>query len=688
MSHAYQWLTDRQRKNISRIIFTFSNKHIYLFLHCLSKEGMRHIHISYESFGDTTSVTSEKNDLTVDKNNVDVFCEDIAMIIRNQESILETFQATFGTMGYCGGEPISDTTVQRIFASIEDALKSRSSLLKTESLSISFASVFQSISMIRYLDPGALKSVVFSFADLVDCKDFTSFKELKDHYQIILFLRFDTVTLENIHCFNENRFIPQKSVMVERTVNKTLESQTETREVLENPLTMKLILKELDCFDFQKLRKVSSGIRYCVDNLKPDSNVKSLAICLEQHVHSTLIELTSEAHKEIKYFPANTVGCVNKHHFIGLDARTQSLKDAETILKNQKMCMEELRLVYQCFLVYLLESKDILSGNSEIFSVAFGEILRRRTAPLKTQRFAISCKHQKEVMAILPYIDPGSLKILEILFPSKQEYLKFDSSVTVKFDVKFEVDQISETEQWRKAEQLLSNYLIITTPIQQMSIVHFVNLEILVECLSSEDVFFLKTNLLGKPKFQKFRISFLASTIDEFLNELIGEPYRIVPNIKKIWYFRIPHTEYYMHISLDIHNLIYISPQLEPYCQQCDQDLVELSLANIELNYMLLQTSLYHAGNKCHGKVLGPCKKLMQTGAGHLHDYYSDLTLFKVSQCSLRVSYQFFAIHHLLSDSVALQRKIDFSALYLNFVPNILLRNVPRLSMVNGPTKK
>ncbi|PIC24542.1 hypothetical protein B9Z55_017840 [Caenorhabditis nigoni] len=132
----------------------------------------------------------------------------------------------------------------------------------------------------------------------------------------------------------------------------------------------------------------------------------------------------------------------------------------------------------------------------------------------------------------------------------------------------------------------------------------------------------------------------------------------------------------------------YISPQLEPYCQQCDQDLVELSLANIELNYMLLQTSLYHAGNKCHGKVLGPCKKLMQTGAGHLHDYYSDLTLFKVSQCSLRVSYQFFAIHHLLSDSVALQRKIDFSALYLNFVPNILLRNVPRLSMVNGPTKK
>ncbi|UMM33193.1 hypothetical protein L5515_006759 [Caenorhabditis briggsae] len=66
----------------------------------------------------------------------------------------------------------------------------------------------------------------------------------------------------------------------------------------------------------------------------------------------------------------------------------------------------------------------------------------------------------------------------------------------------------------------------------------------------------------------------------------------------------------------------YISPQLEQYCQQCVQDLVELAPTNIELNYMLLQISLYHAGNKCQGKVLEACEKLMQTQADHLHDYY------------------------------------------------------------------
>ncbi|CAO4377857.1 unnamed protein product [Caenorhabditis nigoni] len=620
---------------------------------------MQQIRISYECFGEATSVTSEKKDLTVDKNNVDVFCEDLAMIIKNQKSILDTLQALFGIMGYCGGEPISDTTAHRIFVSIEDALKSRSSLLQTKMFSMSFASVSQSISMIRYLDPEVLKSAEFLFADLVDCKGFISFEELKDIYRIILFLRFNTVTLENVHCFNElltfskmflslqivfskchfenwietvdpkfkrgadrdktslsfydfsipqksakvertptllafsetfdtvrvgfskcpfensmgmldpkfereengdeliiscsNRYTPQKLVMVERTVNETSVSKTETRKVLENPLTMKIILNELDCFDMLKLRKVSSGIRNCVDDLKPDTKIKSFTICLEQHLNSTLIELTSGADKEIKYFPANTVGLVNKHYFFGLDARTQSLKDAETILKNLKTCIEELRLVYQCFYVYNLESKDNLSGYSEIFSVAFGEILKRRSTPLKTQKFAISCKHQNEAMAILPHIDPYSLKILEILFPAKQEHLKFEKFAKVKF----EVDRISETKQWRNAEQLIGNYLIITTPIQKMSVLHFVDLEILVKRLSSEDVFYLKTNLIEIPTFQKYRISFLNSSIDESLNELIGEPYRTVPNIKKVWYFRIPDTDQYMHISLDTHNLMY-----------------------------------------------------------------------------------------------------------------------------------
>ncbi|CAP22530.1 Protein CBG01238 [Caenorhabditis briggsae] len=598
MSHAYQWLTDRQRNNISQIIFTFSNRNIYLFLLCPSAEGTHHIRIAYESFGEATSVISEKMYLAVDKNCVDVFCDDLAMIIKNQESVLNIFQASLSsrTMGNFD-EPISDTNANRISASIENALKSRSSLLWTKTLSTLFASVSQSISMIRYLDPKFLKCADFSFGDLVDCRDLICFKKLENIYRISVFLRFNTVTEENIHSFNElltfskmfvviqivfakchyenwmeildpkfkreanrdklilffhDHSIHRKSAQVERTVSETMASKTEARKILVNPLAMKLILEELDCFDVLKLRKVSSGIRNCIDELKSDPHVKSYTICLDKHHHSTLIELTSGAYKEIKYLPVKTGGCVNNHYFKKLDARAQSLKDAETILKNMKACLEELRLVYHCFSIYHLGSKDYLGWYSEKFSVAFGKILRKRSTPLKIKRFAISCKYQNEVMAILPHIDPRSLKILEILYPSKQVNLKFENIVKVRF----EVDRISETKQWRNAEQLIGNYLIITTPIQKIRILHFVNLDVLVECLSTEDVVYLKTNLLGKPIFQKFRISFLTSTIDESLNELIGEPYRTVPNIKKAWYFRIPYTEYYMHIALDIHNLI------------------------------------------------------------------------------------------------------------------------------------
>ncbi|UMM33194.1 hypothetical protein L5515_006760 [Caenorhabditis briggsae] len=140
MSHAYQWLTDRQRNNISQIIFTFSNRNIYLFLLCPSAEGTHHIRIAYESFGEATSVISEKKYLAVDKNCVDVFCDDLAMIIKNQESVLNILQASLSsrTMGNFD-EPISDTNANRISASIENALKSRSSLLRTNTLTVQYS---------------------------------------------------------------------------------------------------------------------------------------------------------------------------------------------------------------------------------------------------------------------------------------------------------------------------------------------------------------------------------------------------------------------------------------------------------------------------------------------------------------------------------------------------------------------
>ncbi|UMM37940.1 hypothetical protein L5515_009546 [Caenorhabditis briggsae] len=171
-------------------------------------------------------------------------------------------------------------------------------------------------------------------------------------------------------------------------------------------------------------------------------------------------------------------------------------------------------------------------------------------------------KSQKGIMNILPAIDENSLTTIELL--------DFSKPVTEEF--RFEVDQISQTKQWKSAEQLISKYLTIKTPIQEMNVLHFADLEILVEALSSEDVAYLKTNLLKSSSFQKFKISFLESTVDESLHTLIGQPYRIVSDSKKVWYFRIPNTDCYIHVVLNTHDVDNKNPKVITFKRVAKED--------------------------------------------------------------------------------------------------------------------
>ncbi|PIC29779.1 hypothetical protein B9Z55_021260 [Caenorhabditis nigoni] len=162
------------------------------------------------------------------------------------------------------------------------------------------------------------------------------------------------------------------------------------------------------------------------------------------------------------------------------------------------------------------------------------------------------------MMEILPAIDISSLKIIELLHPVvKYRYPNNE-------EMPFEVNQLSKTDQWQNDEQLISKYITITTSIQKMKILHFANLEILVKKLSSRDVNYLRTNLLESTAFQKFKISFWKSKIDESIHQMIGEPYRNFSDLKKVWYFRIPNTDYYIHIVLDMRDVKDAHDNLRP----------------------------------------------------------------------------------------------------------------------------
>ncbi|CAI2352591.1 unnamed protein product [Caenorhabditis sp. 36 PRJEB53466] len=66
----------------------------------------------------------------------------------------------------------------------------------------------------------------------------------------------------------------------------------------------------------------------------------------------------------------------------------------------------------------------------------------------------------------------------------------------------------------------------------------------------------------------------------------------------------------------------YALPDVEKSCRQCVQDLIDLRPSEMELNFMLVQLCLYHAGKKYQGPVLEATDRLIQIQADSLHEYY------------------------------------------------------------------
>ncbi|PIC29767.1 hypothetical protein B9Z55_021253 [Caenorhabditis nigoni] len=312
------------------------------------------------------------------------------------------------------------------------------------------------------------------------------------------------------------------------------------RPVLENALLMQSVLEHLECFDIQRLRKVNKGVRKCIDEVKPDPHIKKFLITFDlrpsalQTESSVLLE--SGEFENISY-KAKTSRCLN---------------DFETTLKHQKSCMEELSIVFQFTIFERLDS-------CIEFCTGIEEILKRREQPLKTRKFSMAYVCQLEMKEILQTLDKDSLKIIEFSNPSDEECMEFFGR-----EVPFKVDQLSQTDQWKTAEHLIIKDLTIPASIQDINILHFSNLEVLVKTLSFQDVDYLRTNLLKSSNFQKFKIFFRESSLDEQLHELIGEPFRIISESKKIWYFRMDNVNFYIHIVLDTHDVKDIYGKLKP----------------------------------------------------------------------------------------------------------------------------
>ncbi|PIC32108.1 hypothetical protein B9Z55_012569 [Caenorhabditis nigoni] len=109
---------------------------------------------------------------------------------------------------------------------------------------------------------------------------------------------------------------------------------------------------------------------------------------------------------------------------------------------------------------------------------------------LKVENLEMEVFGQHEILSILPFIDPVSLKKLEIKCPVAGKFQRFLS-----------VDKISKLDQWRNLKELVVNSFVIYTPIRELSIDQLTIADILMDTVSMSDLIYLKEVEKSPPLF-------------------------------------------------------------------------------------------------------------------------------------------------------------------------------------------
>ncbi|PIC16636.1 hypothetical protein B9Z55_023178 [Caenorhabditis nigoni] len=433
MPYAYQQLTDQQKNRIKDISIVTIEDHIQLTLRLNCLLGHIDHNLIYNKYGNyiTTVKFGNEESPSIHRNFVDVFLEDLEMLLKHQKSVLRGFHIN------CSKGNEQDC--EKICEQIENISKSAKLSIKTTEFNST--TVGHAMAIVNNFDRSELLSASLMMA--VDPKNIRKHRnrlknvKISNHGMDIIF-KFPNPT----YIFR-NFFVKlTRGLRREVRANSSLK-EIVVRSVLKTPSLMQLILRHLQCFDIEKLRKVNRGIRECVALIKPNPHIEKCSICFDLGFNNgilrTFIELENGEFKDVEYsmfqnkvyltgrFPLPGTKPIG---FPGIDYEAICLDDVERTLNYQSECIKELVICYQC--------TNLSSGNFESFldtdglSRRIGDILRRRKSRLRTKKFSMGSGSEMEMIKILPAIDSNSLKIIEFLFPSTSKY---ESVIELPFQV-------------------------------------------------------------------------------------------------------------------------------------------------------------------------------------------------------------------------------------------------------------
>lgn len=165
-------------------------------------------------------------------------------------------------------------------------------------------------------------------------------------------------------------------------------------------------------------------------------------------------------------------------------------------------------------------------------------VLGRRKHPIQAKRFRMENNKNDHVYRILKFMEPKSLKKIEIMNSIHQIVQDFG------------LEMIMQLEQWQKAIEVIIENFRVTEPIQ--SFFHFKNVSIQSDTLSFEAIVELKQKFLTTETMNHFEIYFNRFNDVAELTQEIGNPLLHSDPIgeKRSWIFEVPNSNEFISVNL------------------------------------------------------------------------------------------------------------------------------------------
>ncbi|CAO4381588.1 unnamed protein product [Caenorhabditis nigoni] len=222
---------------------------------------------------------------------------------------------------------------------------------------------------------------------------------------------------------------------------------------------------------------------------------------------------------------------------------SRKFKEKTTILENSNIvdvAIRDLELILK-FQKY----------NFQVLTVSFDDCqLQNKLSNMLGQRIkarslSITVHHQSQVLPMLQFVDPDTLKFLDL------------HSVDINLEI--DINEIVKTDHWKKSIEFSCDFHLLN--LKAEDVCHFSSISLRTNSFDARDLDTLKKTFLNFSKLEYWLFDLKNFNDNNELSNLWGPPF--ISGLSRTWYFGIKDSE---ERILRIQILSHRHPMLQEYC--------------------------------------------------------------------------------------------------------------------------